>query len=291
MNFQHWSRILLPQLGVAGLVGAVAISASAASASVLVTPRVRQDVRQEVIDTEVPNTEVPNTEIPSTEIPAPPTNAVEPSTAQSLGTIVEVASNTDEFSTLTSAITVANIGSILSDEGPLTVFAPTDSAFAALPAGTLDSLLLPENRDLLVKLLYNHVSYGDLSSEALITGQTGGQVDTFDGTVDVAATPTGVQVGEATVVQADVAASNGVIHAVDKVLLPAGFTDQLQARVDGTEDSSQVQTSTQEEPATTVNQPSTPASSSVSGPSGDSTVEPVEPSTADDEDTPVRALW
>lgn len=141
--------------------------------------------------------------------------------------IVELANSTTGFSTLSAALRAANLGSILSGEGPFTVFAPTDAAFAALPNGTLEALLLPENRDLLVKALYNHVGYGEITSDKL----SAGSFETFDGSVNVAVIPTGVTINNANVVQADVDASNGVIHAVDQVLLPAGFVGQLQARM------------------------------------------------------------
>ena len=142
--------------------------------------------------------------------------------------IVELTNSTAGFSTLSSALQAANLGSILTGDGPFTVFAPTDAAFSALPDGALATLLMPENRDLLVKLLYNHVGYGDVTSDQL----SDGSFATFDGNIDVAVLPTGITVGGANVVQADVDASNGVIHAVDQVLLPAGFTSQLEARMD-----------------------------------------------------------
>ncbi|KPQ35542.1 MAG: putative surface protein [Phormidesmis priestleyi Ana] len=141
--------------------------------------------------------------------------------------IAEIATSTEGFSTLSAAIQAANLGGILASEGPYTVFAPTDAAFMALPPGALETLLLPENRDLLIKVLYNHVGYGDFTSERL----SAGSFSTFDGTVDVAVTPMGVRVEEANVVQADIAATNGVIHAVDQVLLPVGFVSQLEARI------------------------------------------------------------
>jgi uncharacterized surface protein with fasciclin (FAS1) repeats len=144
--------------------------------------------------------------------------------------IVELANSTAGFSTLSAALRAANLGSILSGEGPFTLFAPTDAAFAALPSGTLEALLRPENRDLLVKALYNHVGYGEITSDKL----SAGSFETFDGSVNVAVIPTGVTINNANVVQADVDASNGVIHAVDQVLLPAGFVGQLQARINNT---------------------------------------------------------
>ena len=150
-----------------------------------------------------------------------------PQAVESTQNIVEVAGDTESFSTLVSALQAANVSSVLVGEGPFTVFAPTNAAFAALPAGTLDALLKTENRDLLVKLLYNHVAYGDVTSDQLSVGR----LDTFDGDVSIGITPNGVKVNSANVIQADVDASNGVIHVVDEVLVPIGFSEQLQARI------------------------------------------------------------
>ena len=194
--------------------------------------------------------------------------------------IVGIASETLGFSTLVTAIEAANIGSVLSMEGPLTVFAPTDAAFAALPAGALDALLSPGNSDLLVKLLYNHVAYGDLTSDKLAVGA----VDTFDSAVNVAFTPTGVVVDGANVVQADIDASNGVIHAVDQVLLPVGFSRQLQARIDGVDSTAEAARRTPSISRRPASTEAAPTAASVDASGG-------EPSTSATEDAPVRALW
>jgi len=105
----------------------------------------------------------------------------------------------------------------LKGEGPFTLFAPTDDAFAALPEGTVDSLLLPENKDQLIAILTYHVVPGkvmstDLSNEMMATTVQGGDVTIM--------TEGGVMVQNASVVTADVEASNGVIHIIDKVILP-----------------------------------------------------------------------
>ncbi|MEO0767937.1 MAG: fasciclin domain-containing protein [Cyanobacteria bacterium J06649_4] len=124
----------------ASLLSASLLSAVPARASVLVEPAILRRAQ------EVP--EVPQPEV----------------TAATTQDIVEVASSTSGFSTLVTALQAANVSSVLTGEGPFTVFAPTDNAFATLPPGTLEALLQPENRDLLVKLLYNHVAYGDVTS-------------------------------------------------------------------------------------------------------------------------------
>jgi len=133
------------------------------------------------------------------------------------GTIVVVATANGSFGTLGVAVEVAGLIDTLSSEGPFTVFAPTDDAFAALPDGLVDCLLLEENVDALSSILTYHVVAGDVMS----TDLTDGPVETVQGediTVDVT---DGVVLNETVnVVIADVPASNGVIHAIDGVLVP-----------------------------------------------------------------------
>ena len=131
------------------------------------------------------------------------------------GTIVDVAV-AGGFSTLVAAVTAADLVETLSGEGPFTVFAPTDEAFAALPAGVLDALLLPENKATLAKILTYHV----VSGKVLAADVTDSDVATVEGQTIKLSTMTGVTVNGATVVAADVMASNGVIHAIDAVILP-----------------------------------------------------------------------
>jgi uncharacterized surface protein with fasciclin (FAS1) repeats len=139
--------------------------------------------------------------------------AVDPAEA---GTIVDIAATTEGFSTLVAALTEADLVDTLNSEGPFTVFAPTDEAFAALPPGLLEALLLPENRDVLVKILTYHVVPGQVMAADVTDGEAGtveGQNVTFS-TID------GVTVNGANVIQADVVASNGVIHVIDAVIVP-----------------------------------------------------------------------
>lgn len=139
------------------------------------------------------------------------------SDASTEGTIVEVASANDSFKTLVAAIKAAELAETLSGEGPFTVFAPTEEAFAALPAGTVDTLLKPENKDKLVKILTYHV----VPAKAVSTDLESGDVSTVAGApVKVTVESGAVTVNNANVVQADVMGSNGVIHVIDKVLLP-----------------------------------------------------------------------
>jgi uncharacterized surface protein with fasciclin (FAS1) repeats len=130
--------------------------------------------------------------------------------------IVAVASATEGFATLVAAVAAAGLVETLQGEGPFTVFAPTDDAFAALPAGLLEKLLLPENVAVLTSILTYHV----VSGKVMSTDVMAGDVPTVEGSNITLGTTDGVQVNDATVLIADVAASNGVIHAIDKVLVP-----------------------------------------------------------------------
>lgn len=135
------------------------------------------------------------------------------------GNIVEIASSNDDFSTLVAAVSAAGLADTLATGGPFTVFAPTNEAFAALPAGTVENLLKPENVEQLQKILTYHVIPGTFTSSSLL-GQRGALVTVEGSPVIMDATKNTVTVNDATVIAADVAASNGVIHAIDTVLLP-----------------------------------------------------------------------
>lgn len=133
--------------------------------------------------------------------------------------IVDVAASNGSFNTLVAAVQAAGLEDTLRSEGPFTVFAPTDDAFAALPAGTVESLLLPENKDKLVSILTYHVLSGAVPAEAVLGKRQ--NVATVNGaTVHVDGRGGAVKVNDANVVAADVMATNGVIHVIDKVLLP-----------------------------------------------------------------------
>ncbi len=131
--------------------------------------------------------------------------------------IVGTAKEAGSFNTLLAAAEAAGLVEALQGEGPLTVFAPTDEAFAALPEGTVETLLKPENQDQLAAILKLHVVPGKVTSDQL-AGKTM-SADTLNGSVMVDGTD-GVTVNGANVVKADIMASNGVIHVIDKVLLP-----------------------------------------------------------------------
>lgn len=132
--------------------------------------------------------------------------------------IVDTAIGAGQFKTLVAAVQAAGLEGALRAEGKKTVFAPTDAAFAALPAGAVEDLLKPENKDKLVAILTYHVVDGktkskDLAGRKLDVATLNGATLSVDGT-------NGVKVGGANVVAADIYASNGVIHVIDKVLSP-----------------------------------------------------------------------
>ncbi len=131
--------------------------------------------------------------------------------------IVDTAIEAGSFKTLVAAVQAAGLVETLKGEGPFTVFAPTDEAFAALPAGTVEDLLKPENKDKLVAVLTYHVVSGKVMSTDLTDDMTAKTVQGGEIKIDL---DKGVMVNDATVVTADVAADNGVIHVIDKVILP-----------------------------------------------------------------------
>jgi uncharacterized surface protein with fasciclin (FAS1) repeats len=132
--------------------------------------------------------------------------------------IVDTAVSAGQFKTLVAAVTAADLVDVLKSKGPFTVFAPSDEAFAKLPKGTVDDLLKPENKDRLVAVLTYHVVPGKIMSDDIVGSMV--MVETVEGSkLSVDATD-GVKVDEATVVAADVVASNGVIHVIDTVVLP-----------------------------------------------------------------------
>jgi len=132
--------------------------------------------------------------------------------------IVDTAIAAGDFNTLVFAVQAAGLLDTLKGEGPFTVFAPTDAAFAALPEGTVDSLLQPGNLDQLAAILTYHVVAGKVMS-ADIAGQTLSVETVHGGSLSVDATD-GVTVNGANVIVADIETSNGVIHVIDAVVLP-----------------------------------------------------------------------
>ncbi len=140
-------------------------------------------------------------------------------TTASAKDIVEIAAGNEDFSTLVAAVQAAGLVEVLQGDGPFTVFAPTNAAFDALPPGTVESLLQPENKDKLVAVLTYHVVPG-----AIMYGDVqGGMVDatTVQGsTAKIDASYKGPKINQANIIAKDIEADNGVIHVIDAVILP-----------------------------------------------------------------------
>jgi uncharacterized surface protein with fasciclin (FAS1) repeats len=185
-----------------------------AAAAFVVLPVLAQNMPTPSMQTQPPSLQTqPQVEAqPRTPSSSPAMN----STTES-GSIVEVAAANGSFKTLTAALKAAGLDKTLASEGPYTVFAPTDEAFAALPEGAVEELLKPENRATLIKVLTYHVVQGEKTSSTLQSGEA----KTLEGaSVKVNVSSSGVMVNDANVVTPDIKASNGVIHVIDKVILP-----------------------------------------------------------------------
>lgn len=159
------------------------------------------------------NTDVESTQAESTAMAEEP----EETMAQEQD-IVGLASSQDNLSTLVAAVKAAGLVETLQGDGPFTVFAPTNAAFEALPAGTLENLLKPENKDQLVSILTYHVVSGEVMSTDLSDGMKAATVEGSE--VEVGIDGESVMINDASVVAANVEASNGVVHVIDKVILP-----------------------------------------------------------------------
>lgn len=132
--------------------------------------------------------------------------------------IVETAVAAGKFKTLVAAVKAAGLVDALSGEGPLTVFAPTDEAFAKLPKGTVETLLKPENKEKLVAILTYHVAAGSYPAAAVVKTDS---VKTLQGqSIAVKVSDAGVTVDNAKVIATDVKCTNGIIHIIDSVILP-----------------------------------------------------------------------
>lgn len=172
--------------------------------------------------TTTPDATTPGTTPGATNPTRPTTPSAEspssrPSESAATGTIIDVATASGSFTTLVAALNEAELSEVLQGSGPFTVFAPTDEAFEALPEGTVEELLKPENRDTLVKILKYHVVSGAYPSNQLESGE----IPTAAGEpVTVSVENGSIKVDDATVTQPDIAATNGVIHPIDRVILP-----------------------------------------------------------------------
>ena len=132
--------------------------------------------------------------------------------------IVDLAVSTDFLSTLVAAVKAGDLVETLKGDGRFTVFAPTNDAFAALPEGTLESLLKPENKDKLIAILTYHVVAGEVKSTDLSDGMKAKTVQGSE--IKISISDDGVKINDAAVTAADIMASNGVVHVIDKVILP-----------------------------------------------------------------------
>ena len=143
---------------------------------------------------------------------------ITPAMSYTKNDIVDTAVSAGQFKTLVAALKAGGLVDVLKGSGPFTVFAPTDDAFKALPKGTVESLLKPENKEKLVAILTYHVVPGKTISSA-IAGKALNAKTVQGGSLKIDGTD-GVRINKATVVKADIMASNGVIHVIDKVLMP-----------------------------------------------------------------------
>lgn len=170
-----------------------------------------------------PQAQTPNTTQPAPEAVQPPvTSPSAPIADADDNRVVDVVSTNSSLSTLASALDETEVEDLLDNEESFTIFAPTNEAFAALPAQTRQRLLQPENRQKLAQILSYHVVPGQLAANQLASGE----VKTVEGAnvnVQVDQTANQVRVNDATVIQADIPASNGVVHIVDRVILPPNF--------------------------------------------------------------------
>ena len=156
--------------------------------------------------------------------------AIAISSTASANTIVDIAAGDERFSTLVAAVTAAGLVDTLASEGPFTVYAPVNDAFAALPEGTVETLLQPENKDQLTNVLLYHVDDRKLMAGDIPSGANYFKPILASERLCIDKNANGVMIGDGTgemanVVIADIVADNGVIHVVDKVLLPGARPD------------------------------------------------------------------
>lgn len=145
------------------------------------------------------------------------TNVMTVSTAEDAKTVVSIAAGNDDFSTLVAAAKAAGLVEALNGDGPFTIFAPTNDAFAKLPEGTVKSLLKPENKDKLAKILKYHV----VPAKVMAADVKAGEVKTLEGsTLEVTVSEGAVMIDKAKVTKTDIVGSNGVIHVIDSVIMP-----------------------------------------------------------------------
>jgi uncharacterized surface protein with fasciclin (FAS1) repeats len=203
------------KLNVAHLLGLAGILTATTIAGITTAKAAEMEVPQTSPVTPMPRPTITPMPMPTI---APRSNPVAPNAKKVItNTLVDVASANGSFKTLTAALKAAGLVDTLKGAGPFTVFAPTDAAFAKLPKGTVETLLKPENKAQLVKILTYHVVPGEVLSTTLKSGK----VKTVEGDwVYVSVQKSGVTINKSKVTGVDVKASNGVIHVIDTVLMP-----------------------------------------------------------------------
>ena len=137
---------------------------------------------------------------------------------QASADIIDVAVSAGQFETLAAALSAAGLVETLKGDGPFTVFAPTDAAFAKLPVGTVESLLKPENKDKLTAILTYHVVAGNVKAADVVKLKSATTVN--GSSVAISVVDGSVRIDDATVIKTDIGASNGTIHVIDSVILP-----------------------------------------------------------------------
>ena len=148
----------------------------------------------------------------------PVTAQADPKADKPSKTVVEIAVGAEDFSTLVAAVKAAGLVDALSGEGPFTIFAPTNAAFAKLPEGTVATLLKPENKEKLAAVLTYHV----VSGKVMAADVKAGKVKTLNGAEATIAVADGkVTIDKANIVKTDIVGTNGVIHVIDSVIIPA----------------------------------------------------------------------
>jgi len=205
------------------LIGLVGLSMAVATGAYSAEPDSASTVPAQSPITEVPQSPAESLQSPAEAPQSPSTASPIVGEESANATLDQVVASSSSLTTLNAAIIAAGLEATLSGVGPYTVFAPSDEAFAALPAGTLEQLLLPENKAQLQQIISYHVVPGNISSASI----TPGQVNTVEGApVTINVTAGEVTVEDARVVEADIKASNGVIHVIDQVLLPPDLQAQ-----------------------------------------------------------------
>lgn len=211
MKVHNHSNLVKKLVGLMGVAGASVLFGFPAGAQGVLnpTPSIFNEPPYTGPTTPTPEASPSTPSVPSSQ---------EPITGTASENLVALAASNDSFKVLTAALKAAGLTETLAGEGPFTVFAPNDQAFGALPQEALQQLMQPENKDILVKILTYHVVSGKVTSTQLKSGE----VKTVEGgAVNVKVDPaTGVMVNDAKVLQPDVQASNGVIHVIDRVILP-----------------------------------------------------------------------